>query len=110
MDCKYRFKFTHKAESDLDGIIEYISLELCNQRAAIDFIDKLRNILDETCMFPQSGALIDNELLGNSEIRKKIVNNYILYYISDDEAKEIKVLRIVYARRNINEILVQLGL
>ncbi len=110
MDYKYRLKFTRKAESDLDGIIEYISLELCNQRAAADFLDKLKKVLDETGMFPQSGSQVDNELLGNSEIRKKIVNNYILYYISDDETEEIKVLRIAYARRNIDEILVQLGL
>lgn len=108
MESKYDFRMTQKAEMDLDHIVSYIAVELSNPKAATDFMDKLQGVIDEACEFPQSGSPVDNEFLPINEIRKKIVGNYVLYYFPEDSEKVILVLRVVYGKRNMNEILKRL--
>lgn len=43
-------------------------------------------------------------------VRKKTVGNYILYYLPDAVKQIIFVLRIVYGKRNMDEILRKLDL
>ena len=45
----------------------------------------------------------------NTEIRKKLVGSYIMYYLPDFDEKMIFVLRIIYGRRNMDEILRKLN-
>ncbi len=51
------------------------------------------------------GSLAVNEFVPNGEIRKKLAGNYIMYYLPDFAEKVIFILRIVYGRRNTDEIL-----
>ena len=44
MDSK--FKFTDKAENDLDEILNYISNKLCNFQAANDLLNKIFKTID----------------------------------------------------------------
>ena len=44
MDSK--FKFTDKAENDLDEILNYISNKLCNFQAANDLFNKIFKTID----------------------------------------------------------------
>lgn len=71
MEFKFKFLLTQKANSDLDDIIKYISIELANPTAATDFIVKLRASIEEIQAFPESGAILDNDFLPNLNIRKK---------------------------------------
>ena len=105
MESKYKYQFTKKAKVDLDDIINYIAIELSNSKAASDFLDKLQRILEETVSFPESGSLVHNEFLPNLGIRKKPIDNYIMYYLHNFTEKSILVLRIIYGRRNIEEMI-----
>ena len=96
---------TQKAEADLDSITEYIAVELANPKAASDFVDKLQMAIDETRSFPESGSLVINEYLPDTRVRKKMVGNYVMYYLPSSAKKMVYVLRIVYGRRNVDEIL-----
>lgn len=51
------------------------------------------------------GSLAVNEFVPNGEIRKKLAGNYVMYYLPDFAEKVIFILRIVYGRRNTDEIL-----
>ncbi|WPK69169.1 hypothetical protein EUCA11A_33570 [Eubacterium callanderi] len=110
MASKFGFKLTQKADVGLDDIVSYIAVELSNAKAATDFMDNLQDAIDEICAFPQSGSLVVNEFLPEIEIRKKLVDNYIMYYLPDFTEKLIFMLRIVYVRRNMDEILRYLDL
>lgn len=105
MESKWGYQLTQKADDDLDGIVEYIAVKLANSKAASDFMDKLQEVIEEARNFPESGFLVDNEFVSDIQIRKKLVGNYILYYLPDFTNKMIFVLRIVYGRQNIDEIL-----
>ena len=71
-------------------------------------MEKLQKAIDEARMFPESGAPVENEYLPYTGIRKKLIGNYILYYLPQMSSKTITVLRILYGKRNIDEIIRQL--
>lgn len=110
MDSKYQYRLTKKAEDDLEAIVSYLAVELSNPQAAADFVYKLKKAIDEARSFPESGSPVSNEFLSPAEVRKKLIGSYILYYLPVHEDKMIYIIRIVYGRRNIDEILRQLDL
>ena len=57
------------------------------------------------CLFPNSGVLLENDLTKSSEVRKFVVDSYLIYYLFDCDAKIVHILRIVFARRNQSEII-----
>ncbi|MFR8171880.1 MAG: type II toxin-antitoxin system RelE/ParE family toxin [Marvinbryantia sp.] len=109
MESKWDYQLTRKADADLDEIVGYIAVELANPKAASDFVDKLQATIEEARSFPESGSPVVNEYLPETEVRKKVVGNYIMYYLPDSTERMIFVLRIVYGRRNMDEILRQIN-
>ncbi len=107
MESKWGYHLTHKADAYLDDIVGYIAVELANPTAVSNFVGKLQGAIEEVRSFPESGSLVINEFLSNIEVRKKLVGNYIMYYLPDSNEKMIFILRIVYGKRNMDEILRQ---
>lgn len=110
MESKWGYELTQKAAADLDDIVGYIAVGLANPTAASDFVNKLQGAIEEVRSFPESGSFVINELVPNAEIRKKLVGNYMMYYLPDSDEQMIFILRIVYSRRNMDEILRQLNI
>ena len=110
MASKFGYRLTKRAESDLDGIVSYIAVELSTPQAASDFVDKLKDNIDETRAFPESGSPVDNEFLQVENLRKKLIGNYIMNYLPDMREKIIYILRIVYGKQNITEIHIKLDI
>lgn len=108
MGSEWGYRLTKQADADFDDIIRYIKVELANPKAASDFADKLQAAIEEACSFPESGPLASNEYLPVAGIRKKTVSNYILFYLPDHTEKMLLVLRIIYGRRSMDEILRQI--
>ena len=77
-----RFKFTDKAENDLDEIFKTI---------------------DNIIAFPLSYPLLENKYVRKRNTRKAIINNYNLYYVI--ESNIIVVLRIIYNKRDLSELI-----
>lgn len=105
MECKYSYRFTQMAEQDLDEILQYISVDLCNPIAAQNLGRKIFEEIDAVRVFPASGALVNNEFLADKTVRKLTVDNYVIYYKAHYEEKVISIIRIVYGKRNLDETL-----
>ena len=105
MVSEYSYRFTEKATQDLDEILHYITFEICSPQAAQNLAKKIFERIDTVRLFPESGALVVNEFVNNKSIRKIVVDNYIVYYTASNENKEIVIVRIVYAKRNLDEIM-----
>ena len=110
MESKWVYKLTRKASADLDDIVRYIALELSNPKAAADFIDKLFKYVDEICVFPEIGSPAINDFIPDIDVRKGFIDNYTVYYLPNFTEKTIFILRIVYSKRSMDEILQQLDL
>ena len=105
MECKYSYRFTEKAEQDFDEILRYISVDLANPTAAQNLGRKIFEQINVVRSFPDSGAPVDNEILSDKSVRKLLVDNYILYYKAHYDEKIIFIIRIVYGKRNLDDIL-----
>ena len=110
MGSEYGYKFTEKAAADLDGIISYIAVELVNPKAASDFADELTEKINGARAFPDIGSSVINEFLPVDNVKKLIVGNYVVFYLPDEEQHLIHILRIIYGRRNMDEILKELDI
>ena len=94
------YRFTRSAENDLDEILSYIAVELSNPIAAARFIDELEEKIGMLVGFPRMGRTVDNDLLTVAGIRKIPVGGYILYYLPDEQADEIIIMRLIFSRRD----------
>ncbi|HOS34146.1 MAG TPA: type II toxin-antitoxin system RelE/ParE family toxin [Spirochaetota bacterium] len=101
----YSIKFTGLANRDLEDIFSYISNELDSRNVAIKLLNKIESKIDSLKDFPYSCPTVTNSLLQNYEYRKLIVDNYIIFYIIDEEKKNIIIMRCLYGARNLNELL-----
>ena len=45
MASKFEYRLTKRAESDLDGIVSYVTVDLANPQGASDFVDKLQKAI-----------------------------------------------------------------
>ena len=105
MEYKYSYRFTEKAEQDFDEILRYISVDLANTTAARNLGKKMFEQIDMVRAFPDSGTPVDNEFLLDKAVRQLSVDNYIIYYKTHYDEKAISIIRIVYGKRNLDEIL-----
>ena len=105
MDSKYSYSFTEKAEQDFDEILRYISFDLANPIAAQNLGRKIFEKIDIVRSFPESCAIVENEFLSDKTVRKLLVDNYIIYYKANHDEKIITIIRIVYGKRNLDEII-----
>ena len=105
MDSKYSYNFTKKAERDFDEILRYISFDLANPIAAQNLGRKIFEKIDIVRSFPESCAIVENEFLSDKTVRKLLVDNYIIYYKVNYDKKIITIIRIVYGKRNLDEII-----
>lgn len=109
MDCEYHFQLTERAQRDVRETVNYIRNELDNEKAAKTLLGDINKCMEKVCAFPASGALVVNDFLPRMIIRKKVVGNYVLYYMVEKEKKMIWVLRIVYGARNMEAVLENLS-
>jgi len=108
MAVEYSFKFTENAEEDLNDILKYISEDLSNPSAASGLAHRIFECIDNVRVFPESGLIVENDFLADKTIRKVLVENYTIYYKADDKNKLIYIVRLVYSRRDMNELFKQL--
>jgi len=99
----FKYKFTQKASEDLDDVLNYISVNLCNHLAANDLFNHIFKTIDNIINFPLIYPIISNEFIRRKDVRKAIVDNYNLYYIVENNI--IYVLRIIYNKRGLTKII-----
>lgn len=100
-------QFSDKARNDLNSIVEYI-YEL-DSIAAERFVVAVNQIVNNLELFPEMGTLLNNDLIVRKNIRKIVIDNYVLYYLPDMDRKIITIISIIYGKRNTEEIIRQLN-
>jgi addiction module RelE/StbE family toxin len=93
------------AEEDLDGIFDYIAHTLEAPVAANRLMIKIEKAIQTLRDTPRIGPKCRDKILGQKGYRKLIINNYIVFYLIDDEARTVIVMRVIYGRRNYAALL-----
>ncbi len=102
---EYSLKFTTKAEDDLDEIYEYIANNLFAYEAADNLMDKFENKILRLKTFPYSCSFVADEVLKKRSYRKLIIDNYIVFYLINEQEHQVIIMRILYGASNYKNIL-----
>lgn len=100
MENRYSLFIYPKAEQDMERIFEYIAKDLYAPESALNLINKFYAALENIRYFPQSCPLTSNIALKEKNIRKLCVENYIIFYRTNQFKKQIEVARVLYGMSN----------
>ena len=101
----YFIEITNSADKDLHNIGHYIFNELQSPETARKTVQKIGSIILSLEEMPLRSSLIADERLAHLGIRKIVVDNYIVFYIVDEERKTVTIVRILYTRRDWENLL-----
>ena len=95
--------FTPDALEDLKEIKAYITEELCNEESAIRTVGNITKRIRRLADFPESGAPLSSIINLEVPYRFLVCGNYTAFY--KVEANEVRIIRVLNARRNFMQIL-----
>ncbi|MBQ8538290.1 MAG: type II toxin-antitoxin system RelE/ParE family toxin [Ruminococcus sp.] len=97
----YSVKITNEADNDLRSIYEYIAFELKSIETAIGQLERLEQSILKLSEMPERYKQYENEPWKSKGLRMMPVDNYIVFYISDNDKHTVTVIRVMYGGRNI---------
>lgn len=99
----YQIHITQTAERDLNSALDYIEFVLKNPTAADHLLDVVEKEMFSLSDFPMSKALVDDPILQSWGIRFVTVNNYLAFYIVENNT--VHIIRFLYGKRDWMTIL-----
>lgn len=102
---KYSIEMSDEARQDMKDIAVYIKYNLQEPNISKRIINKLKKSKFSLINNPYLYSIIDDDYLKKQEMRKIVVGNYIVFYRIFDNTFKIEIARIMYGRRNWQEIL-----
>lgn len=101
----YKLEFLEIAKKDIEDIICYVTYNLKNKTAAIklskEFIKGANNILD----FPYGISEYKPKYKLKYTYRSFKIKNFLMFYTINEKDKIITIVRVIYQKMDINNIL-----
>lgn len=98
----YEVEVSQQADSDLRGIFEYIAFELQSPKNASGQLDRLEKQILSLNTMPERYRRYKKEPWKSRGLRVLPVDNYLVLYIPDHDKKVVTILRVMYAKRDID--------
>lgn len=89
----------------MEEIIFYVSNELKNITAAINLIEDFKKEENKILTFPYGASEYQTIKPLEHSYRKTKVKNFYLFYYIDEENKLITISRVLYQKRDIDNLL-----
>ncbi len=101
----YKIEVLPIAKKDIDETIYYISHNLKNVSAAKKLRDLFISSFDNIIEFPYIGTIYQSINTLKYKYRSYKIKNFIMFYIVDEKQKLITIVRVLYQKMDINNIL-----
>ena len=98
---KYQVFTTEKAEEDLSSIADYLIYKLLAGKTALKQIGRIERAVMSLEEMPERYHIYDKEPWKEKGLRVMNVDNYLVFYITDNENKAVTVIRIMYGKRDV---------
>lgn len=98
----YEVATTDQADADLRDIYEYIAFELLSPDHASGQLDRFEKHIIRLAEFPEKFKLYEKEPWHSRGLRIMPVDNYLVFYIPDQNTGVVTVIRVMYAGRDID--------
>lgn len=99
----YNIEYSKEAKQDLIEIKQYIKYNLQEPEIAKTLISKIRKEINVLKDNPKIYTIIDDDIIKKLEIRKFVVDNYIVFYRI--RINSVQIVRVMCGRRNWIELL-----
>ena len=100
---KYQIFYTNLAKQDLKSIYRYISESLVEPEIASKITNRIMKEIRSLNEMPQRHRLYESEPWHSRGLRILPVNNYLIFYIANEETTIVTVIRIIYGGRDISK-------
>lgn len=104
MTENYTVSYSGDALNDLREIYTYIANELLVPETAAGQVGRIRKEVRSLNFMPARYALVEWEPWHSMGMRQLPVNNFIVFYLVNDEVGTVTVVRIFYGGRDIEGI------
>lgn len=98
-----KIKLSEAAIADLQQVKDYITNELCNEKAAVNTVTRITKRLRILADYPQSGAPLSSIAGIETDYRFLVCGNYTAFYRFEEQTVEVS--RILYGRRDFMRIM-----
>jgi len=96
-------QISEQADRDLRGIYEYIAFELLAPENAAGQLERLENAISKLDHMPDKFRRYDREPWKSRGLRVFLVDNYLVFYIPNEETRIVTVIRVMYGGRDIDK-------
>ena len=100
----YSVKILPAAVEDLQPVYDYIAYKLQSVINAENQLKRLQDEISKLDFMPESFRVYQKEPWKSRGLRFFSVDNYIVFYIVDNDRKEVHVLRILYGKMDFPKI------
>ena len=100
---KYEVIISEQVDQDLRAIYEYIAQELLSPDNAAGQLIRLEAAILNLDTFPEGHRLYEEEPWHSRNLRVLPVDNYVVFYIPDNDELTVTIIRVIYGGRNIEE-------
>ncbi|MDO4617189.1 MAG: type II toxin-antitoxin system RelE/ParE family toxin [Lachnospiraceae bacterium] len=101
----YKIDYSIDSINDLREIYAYISDELLVPEIAAKQVTRIRKEIRSLNFMPSRHIIVDWEPWRSMNMHQMPVDNYIVFYLVDDDAMAVTVVRIFYSGRDIEGII-----
>lgn len=105
MTENYKVGYSEDALDDLREIYAYIANELLVPETAAAQVGRIRKEVRSLDFMPARYALVEWEPWHSMRMHRFPVDNFIVYYLIDDEEMSVTVARVFYGGRDIEGII-----
>lgn len=96
----YTIKITKEAKDDLKLIKNYIRDNLQEPNLANKVMKKLKDRINSLSNFPERFPIIKDYYLSMHNLRKCAFNQYIIFYLVQNDERIVYIIRIIYGKTN----------
>ncbi|MCL1820659.1 MAG: type II toxin-antitoxin system RelE/ParE family toxin [Oscillospiraceae bacterium] len=101
----YKVDVSDRAETDLDRIIEYITVKLSAPKAASDLLDKVYDCYSNLEKNPYVYETCRDSRLKSEGYRRAVINNYIMIYKVYEDTKDVIVHDFFYGGQDYTTLI-----
>ncbi len=100
----YRVEYSQEALVDIKSIYTYISQILHAPLTARRQVNRIRKKIRDLEAFPTRYVLVEWEPWASMKMHRLPIDNYVVFYLVDEQAMAVKIVRIVYGGRNLEDL------
>ena len=99
---RYIVKITDRALADMEAIYDYIANWLHVPETAMEQYNRIAGAIESLSYSPMRCKLMDAQPEHDRGMRQRLVDNYTVIFVVNDDKDVVTILRVLYAASDIN--------